>query len=135
MNTSLIRRHYEQLRAGKLVAHKCACGTITFPITSACQACGSTRWQEIALSGKGTLHFASNNVAPPPHPRFASIAPYVYGHIVLDEGVTTQAIIKGVDPAPPALERLFQRGPTGVTLDVLETQDLPVMAFRLEKPL
>lgn len=133
MRDSLIKRHYENLRQGKLLAHRCgACNAVTFPITTACERCGSTQWTELQLSGRGTLHFASHNLAPAPHPRFAGIAPYVYGHIVLEEGITTQAILQGVAPEPAALQALYERGPQPVRLEVMETADLPVMAFRLE---
>lgn len=130
MTTSLVQRHYDGLREGTLYAHRCtACDAITFPMTTACHACGSFEWTEITLSGTGSLLFASHNVAPPPHPRFAEFAPYVYGHIMLDEGVPAQAIVRGVAPDPQTIQELYEGGPVPVRLDVLQTADLPVIAF------
>jgi hypothetical protein len=113
---SVIERHYQALRV---------------PITIACAGCGSGDFDEVTLAGTGTLHYAAHNIAPAPHPRFASIAPYVFGHVILDEGITVQGIVKGIEPTAEATRALFEGGPTGVTLDVLVTDDLPVIAFRL----
>lgn len=132
MRESIIKRHYDGLKAGQLRAHKCkACSHVTFPMTTACEACASFDYDEITLSGQGSLLFASHGAAPPPHPRFAGLAPYVYGHIALAEGVFAQAIIRGVEGTPEAVQALYGRLPRTVRLDVLETPDLPVMAFRL----
>jgi uncharacterized OB-fold protein len=132
MATSLIKQHYDALKTGKPRAHRCKnCQHLTFPITTACEACGSFEYEDVALSGKGTLMFASHGVAPPPHPRFARFAPYVYGHIKLAEGMFAQAIIRGVEGTPEAVQALFKRLPAPVTIDVLETEDLPVLAFKL----
>ena len=130
--TSIIKQHYDALKTGRPRAHQCvACGHVTFPMTTACEACGSFEYLNVTLSGKGTLEFASHSAAPPPHPRFARYAPYVYGHIKLAEGIYTQALIRGVEGTPEAVEKLFATLPTPVTLDVLETEDLPVIAFKL----
>lgn len=129
---SIIQQHYDALAAGKLRAHKChACRHVTYPMTTACESCGSPDFTEVTLSGKGTLRFASHGAAPPPHPRFASLAPYVYGHIELAEGIFTQAIVRGVEGTPEAVAKLYAKLPVPVVLDVLKTEDLPVMAFKL----
>jgi hypothetical protein len=129
---SVIERHYQALREGRLLGHKCrACGSWTVPITTACARCGSGDFDEVALAGTGTLHYAAHNIAPAPHPRFAALAPYVFGHVILDEGVAVQGIVRGIEPTPEATRLLFEGGPTQVALDVLMTDDLPVIAFRL----
>jgi uncharacterized protein len=129
--TSIVKRHYDGLRAGRMLAHRCtACGAYTFPMTTACQKCGGFEWEETELTGRGSLLFASHNVAPPPHPRFAGIAPYVYGHVMLEEGIVAQGIVRDVAPEPEAIRKLYEQGPVPVQLDVLETDDLPVLAFR-----
>jgi uncharacterized protein len=132
MKESLIKRHYDALGQGRLLAHRCEkCGGYTFPMTTACEHCGSASSVEVVLSGRGKVHFASHNIAPATHPRFADLAPYVYGHIILEEGVVTQGILRNVVATPEAVRALFERGPTGVTLDVLPTADLPVIAFKV----
>lgn len=129
---SIIQKHYDALKTGKPLAHRCkSCHHVTFPMTTACEACGSFEFTEMTLSGKGTLMFASHGVAPPPHPRFAKLAPYVYGHIQLAEGMFTQAIIRGIEGTPEAVAKLYAKLPVAVTLDVIETADLPVIAFKL----
>lgn len=132
VSTSLIERHYVALGENRLLAHRCrSCRAYTVPITTACGACGSGDFDELTLVGTGTLHYAAHNIAPAPHPRFAELAPYVFGHVILDEGVPVQGIVKGIEPTPEATRALYERGPVRVELDVLLTADLPVIAFRL----
>lgn len=132
MPDSLIKHYYEGLDHGVLIARRCSqCNHLTFPPTTACEKCGSFDQSELKLSGKGTLQFLSHGVAPPPNPRFADLAPYPYGHIVLDEGVVVQAIVRGIGTDPKTMRDIYDRGPTKVVLDVLRTKDLPVMAFKL----
>lgn len=132
-NDSAIKIYYDGLRKGVLKARKCrSCGGYTFPPTTCCEHCGSWNLDWAELSGKGTLLFATHNISPACHPRFESIAPYVYGHLRLEEGITVQAIIRGVEATPEALRAVFDRGPVPVVADVLMMEDLPVLAFRLE---
>ncbi|WP_297911036.1 Zn-ribbon domain-containing OB-fold protein [Thiomonas sp.] len=127
-----IRAYYEGLAAGTFLGSACgACGRVSFPPTTCCEHCGSWDVQPRELSGRATLLFASHNIAPACHPRFAAIAPYVYGHLRLQEGPIVQAIVLGVLPTPEDLQRLFDRGPVPVRAEVLRMDDLPVLAFRV----
>ena len=83
------------------------------------------------ISGRATLLFASHNITSACHPRFEGIAPYVYGHLRLEEGPIVQAIVLCVQPTPQDLQRLFERGPVPATAEVLKMEDLPVLAFRI----
>lgn len=128
---SPIQAYYEALAGGALKARKCAkCGKLTFPPTDCCEHCGSFDVTWTQLSGEGQLLFATHNITPACNPRFESIAPYVYGHIRLKEGVTVQAIVRGVEPTPEALRTLFERGPTPVRAEVMIMDGLPILAFR-----
>jgi uncharacterized OB-fold protein len=129
---SAIERYYQDLGQGVLSARKCrACQEYTFPPTGCCCRCGSWELDWVTLSGKGTLHYATHNITPACHPRFEPIAPYVYGHVRLDEGVIVQAVIQGVKASPQELGKLYERGPVPVEADILRMNDLPVLAFRL----
>ena len=131
MTDSIIKRYYDALGEGKLLAEKCdRCGAVTFPPTTACSACGSfeQRWSE--LSGRGKLLYVSHGMAPPPNPRFNDLAPYAYGHIRLEEGVFVQAIITGVAIDPETLKGFFEAGAVDVVPDILEVQGLNVLAFK-----
>lgn len=87
MTTSLIQQYYEALAEDRFLGNRCrACDRYSFPPTTACEQCGSFDVEPHQMSGKGTLLFASHNLAPPPHPRFADMAPYVYAHVLLEEG-------------------------------------------------
>ncbi len=128
----LIRAYYEALAAGSLLASACKrCGRYTFGPTGCCEHCGSWEVETHKLSGRATLLYASHNITPACHPRFESIAPYVYGHLRLEEGPIVQAIVLGVQAVPQDLQRLFDRGPTPATAEILNLGDLPVLAFRI----
>lgn len=130
--TSVIRAYYEGLAAGVILASVCrSCGRHTFPPTGCCEHCGSWDVETRELSGRATLLYASHNITPACHPRFQSIAPYVYGHLRLEEGPIVQAIVLGMQPTPQELQRLFDRGPVAVKAEVLNMDDLPVLAFRI----
>ncbi len=127
-----IEWYYSGLAAGVFRAVKCkACSKHTFPPTGCCEHCGSWDVERTELSGDGTLLFASHNISPACHPRFEKIAPYVYGHIKLKEGVIVQAIVLGVEPTVQALHALFQLGPVPVKAETLPMDDLPVIAYRI----
>jgi uncharacterized OB-fold protein len=129
---SWIRRYYEGLGKGVFQAAICkSCAKYTFPPTGCCEHCGSWQVEGTHLSGKATLLYATHNITPACHPRFEKIAPYVYGHIRLDEGPIVQAIVLGVKTTPEDLEALFKRGPVPVKAETLQMDDLPVIAFRL----
>lgn len=132
LQESALRTYYEGLAQGKLMARFCPkCGKYTFPPTGCCEHCGSFELEWKTLSGEGTLLFATHNITPACHPRFESIAPYVYGHIQLAEGVVVQAIVRGVEATPQALRAIYERGPVPVKAETLPMADLPVLAFRL----
>lgn len=130
LQDSAIRTYYEALSEGRLAARRCRkCGKLTFPPTNCCEHCGSFDVEWTTLSGKGTLLFATHNITPACHPRFEKIAPYVYGHIRLDEGVIVQAIVRGIEATPAALEAVFVKGSIPVTATVMQTDELPVLTF------
>ena len=129
---SAIERYYKNLGQGTLTARQCNdCKKYTFPPTGCCSHCGSWSLNWATLSGKGILYFATHNITPACHPRFEPIAPYVYGHIRLEEGIIVQAVIQGVKATPEALGQLFERGQVPVKADILSMDDLPVLAFRI----
>ena len=130
--TGAIAGYYEGLAVGLFRAIYCkSCGNYTFPPTGCCEHCGSWDVEPTELSGEATLLFATHNISPACHPRFETIAPYVYGHLRLKEGPIVQAIILGVDPTPGDLQRLFERGPVPAKAETLQMDDLPVLAFRI----
>ncbi|MCB2187862.1 MAG: OB-fold domain-containing protein [Deltaproteobacteria bacterium] len=132
MPESIIKQYYDALGQGKLLGKKCRqCGAVTFPPTTACEACGSPDQESAELSGRGNLLYVSHGMAPPPNPRFAEIAPYAYGHIRLEEGVYVQAIITGVAVDPATLQGFFERGPCAVEPDIRDVGGLNVLAFKV----
>ena len=129
---SIIRAYYEGLASGAFLASACQrCSRLTFPPTGCCEHCGSWDIELRTISGHATLLYASHNITPACHPRFERIAPYVYGHLRLAEGPVVQAIVLGVQATPQELQRLFERGPVAANAEVLQMDDLPVLAFRI----
>lgn len=132
MPESIVKSYYDNLKQGKLIATKCnSCKGYTFPPTSCCEHCGSDNIEWIELSGKGTLLYVSHSIAPAPNPRFFELAPYAYGHILLEEGVYVQGIITGISIDPEVLNQYYEKGPVSVEPDILDVKGLPVLAFKI----
>lgn len=132
MATSIIKKYYDGLGEKKILATKCdACGGYTFPPTTSCEKCGSSSVAWVELSGKGTMLYLSHGIAPPPNPRFAELAPYCYGHVMLAEGIYVEGIVTNVAVDPDVLAEYFERGPVAVDADIIEVQGLPVLAFKV----
>lgn len=132
MPESIVKIYYDKLKEGKIIGAKCKkCGNITFPPTTRCTSCKGDEVEWFVLSGKGQLMYCSHGMAPPPHPRFEELAPYAYGHIKLEEGVFTQAIISNVKADTKELQSYFEKGSVNVEADILEMKDIPVLAFKV----
>lgn len=131
MATSVIQQYYDALAEGRIIAARChACSGLTFPPTSACEHCGTDDLEMTELTGKGKVVYLTHGFAPPPNPRFAEMAPYCYGHILLDEGVYTQNIVTNVAVDPEVLARIFEAGPADVEADIITVGGLPILAFK-----
>lgn len=132
MSESIIKRYYDNLQDGKIIATKCkACRGYTFPPTALCEHCGSSELEWVELSGRGKLLFVTHGIAPAPNPRFAELAPYAYGHIALAEGVYVQGIVTGIAADPEILQQYYDKGPVSVEPDILEVKGLPILAFKV----
>ena len=73
----------------------------------------------------------SHSLAPPPNPRFNKIDPYAYGHVKLKEGVFVQAVITGIGIEPESLEMWYQKCPVKVARDIIEGEELSILAFKV----
>lgn len=132
MPESIVKKYYEALEEGNLLALQCEkCRAYAFPPVPTCPSCGGTKLAEVNLSGRGTLMYVSHGVAPPPNPRFEELAPYAYGHVMLEEGIPVEAIIDNVSPEPEAIEVMYEKGPVPVTSYIKKVKGLPVLMFRV----
>lgn len=129
----VIRSYYEGLAEGKLIATRCqTCEGYTFPPATTCEYCAGTELELVELSGLGKLVYATPGAALPPNPRLSGdSARYLYGHVLLDEGLTVQAIVNGVKSDTQALWELYKRGPVKVKADIIKSKDLNVLTFRI----
>jgi uncharacterized OB-fold protein len=122
--------YHAGLARGELLGQKCLrCAKLTFPPSGDCDHCGSSAVEWVRLSGRGTLLFATHDLAPAWHPRLEGIGDYVYGQIRLDEGVVVQAIVTGAPETPRALRALFEHGSIPVVATLMKAGDLPLLAF------
>jgi uncharacterized protein len=98
--------YWQGLREGKLLLQHCAgCGHVQFYQQAICRACGGTRLEHRAASGRGTVHSFSV-VHRAPGPAFKQDCPYAVLLVELDEG--PRMISSLVDGDPMAL-RFDQR--------------------------
>jgi uncharacterized protein len=89
--------------APQLIGSRCrACGTITFPRQSSCQACMSVDVEEHLLARRGTLWTWTIQCFPPKSPPYAGSAddfePYGVGYVELDGEVRVEALLTESDP-------------------------------------
>lgn len=81
------RQFFERAGAGRLTGVRCAaCGALAIPPKEFCPACGHHAWEEVPLSGEGTI--ASFTVIRVPPRAFAGEAPYAIAAVALKEGVS-----------------------------------------------
>lgn len=132
MSVSMVKTYYDALHEDRILAVRCgSCQGLTFPPTGMCEHCGSTELELLELSGRGRLEYVSHNIAPAPNPRFAELAPYTYGHVLLDEGVYVQGLVTNIEPEPNVLADYFEKGPVDVVADIIEVEGLPILAFKV----
>ncbi len=117
-----IQAYCDGLARGELMARRCLrCAKVTFPPAGTCEHCGSFMVEWAALSGKGTLLFAAHD---------ERIAPNVYGHVRLAEGVVVQALVIATAVTPGVLRALSEHGSIPVVATVMRTDDdRPILAF------
>jgi uncharacterized OB-fold protein len=131
MSDSIIKKYYDGLKSGKILATKCnKCGKYTFPPTTRCQHCGRDDLAWTEFSGKGKLMYVSHGMAPPPNQRFVKLAPYAFGHVLLEEGVYAQGIVTNIPIDPETLNEYYEKGPIDVEADIIDVEGLSILAFK-----
>lgn len=91
----IVEEWYEYLAKGEMKGLKCKeCGTVMFPPTPVCRACGcmDTEW----VDEPGTGHLVSVTLSPQGIP-YHSTEPCVSGWAVLDDGNRFCAVLDDVD--------------------------------------
>ena len=73
------------LKNGRMMGSRCTdCGASSFPPRADCEACLSSNFEFVEISGKGTVHTFSKIVAAPTG--FEDVAPFNVGVVDLAEG-------------------------------------------------
>lgn len=93
-----VKKFYEGLEKGIIYARKCtACGAIEFPPHYACNTCGNIDTEWTTVSGKGMLKSMITPVALNANNTLAAIGSYCFGIVELEEGVSFNSTIFGID--------------------------------------
>lgn len=88
-----IKRFYEGLKEGKLLATKCKCGRLFFPPQKDCPSCKNSEMEWVELRKEGVLEtFTVIHVRPT---SFSQYEPYTVGIARLDDGVKILAWYRG----------------------------------------
>jgi uncharacterized protein len=108
--------------AGVLVGSECRpCGTRSWPGRAVCQRCGSADLTDVKLARGGVLTtYTTVRVARPPLD-----APYVLGHVTLDDGVILYAHVRDLADGAAA------GGRVSVAVSALQG-DVPAFWFTAE---
>lgn len=88
----------------RLLMPRCdACGSVSFPPTVACRACGGTAFTWTEMSGRGTV-FSFVVYHRVYHPAFKDKVPYVLAVIALEEGPRIASNVIGIPPSEVVCE-------------------------------
>ncbi|MEM4574675.1 MAG: Zn-ribbon domain-containing OB-fold protein [Archaeoglobaceae archaeon] len=90
-----IKKFFEGLKDGKLLATKCKCGRIFFPPQKDCPSCMKSEMEWIELKKEGILETLTVIFVRPPS--FSMHEPYTVAIAKLDDGVRVLSWLRG-DP-------------------------------------
>lgn len=88
-----IKKFYEGLKEGKLLATKCKCGRLFFPPQKDCPSCKKSEMEWVELKKEGVLETLTVIHVRPTS--FSHYDPYVVGIAKLDDGVRILAWYRG----------------------------------------
>lgn len=93
----LVKRYYEGLEEGKILARKCPeCGAVEWPPVYACNECGCKETEWIELSGKATVKELYVPTVMSRKKEFDDLKPYAYAWIELEEGTERNIMLRGI---------------------------------------
>ncbi len=128
----LVQPFYEGLAQHKLLARKCKeCGAIEYPPHYACNTCGYHETEWVELSGKGKLHSMVLPSSLNADPWNASIGPYGYGIVELDEGVSFNATVFGI--SRKKYKKLSDKLPLPVHAIYVDKGDFTTVFFEIDE--
>ncbi|MEM0204053.1 MAG: Zn-ribbon domain-containing OB-fold protein [Archaeoglobaceae archaeon] len=90
-----IKKFFEGLKEGKLLATKCKCGRLFFPPQRDCPSCMKSEMEWVELKREGVLETLTVIFVRPPS--FSAYDPYTVAIAKLDDGVRVLSWLKG-DP-------------------------------------
>lgn len=123
MNQHVARYHREFPQKYRLEAAKCRnCSGLFFPPRLICSKCGEREFENLPLSGRGTIGTFTIIRIPPSG--FEDLAPYALGIVDLEEGCRVMGQItdcdpeklKIGDPVVTQFRRINEEGKTGMIL-------------------
>jgi uncharacterized OB-fold protein len=89
---------WESVREHRTRIQKCSdCGKMRFIPLEICPNCHSTECDWTEISGRGTL-YSYTIIHRAPTPAYQADAPYVIGHVTLEEGPRMIANLVGIQP-------------------------------------
>lgn len=128
----IVAPFYEGLAEHKILARKCKeCGAIEFPPRYACNTCGYHETEWVELSGKGTLRTIITPATLNADPWNATIGSYCYGIVDLEEGVSVNSTIFGIDKKKA--KKLRNELPIPVHAIFVERDGFTTMFFEVEE--
>jgi uncharacterized OB-fold protein len=93
----VVKTFYDNLEEGKITGKKCkCCGSVEFPPTYACNACGSTDLEWVEMSGKAQLHSVIMPAVLSTRPDWKPLAPYAFGDVEMEEGAELNGMVQGI---------------------------------------
>lgn len=128
----IVKKYYDNLENGKITGRKCnCCGAVEFPPVYACNSCGDTNLEWVELSGKGQLKSIIMPAVLSSKPDFKDFAPYAFGDVEIVEGVSLNAVIRGISKKNRAV--LLDKLPVPVQAEIVERDGYKTVIFALQE--
>lgn len=128
----IVEKFYEGLAEHKIYGRRCKeCGAIEYPPRYACNTCGYHETEWVELSGKGKLHSIIMPSTLNADPWNASIGPYAYGLVELEEGVMFNATVFGIKRKK--LKKLREQLPLPVHALFAERDGFTTLFYELDE--
>ena len=129
----IVEPFYQALKEHRILGRKCKeCGAIEYPPHYACNTCGYHETEWVELTGKAKVHSIILPSTLNADPWNASLGPYGYGLVELEEGPMFNATIYGVNkrnakklrPMLPISAHPMFVDKDGVTVVFFEVEDV-----------
>ena len=128
----VVEKFYEGLEEGKFLGRKCKeCGAVEFPPVYACNTCGCMDMEWVEISGKAVMKSIVMPAALSSKPEYSQMGPIAYGEVVIEEGASFNAVVKGINKKKR--KELLEKLPVPVHAEIFQRDGYKTVVFALDE--